>query len=74
MLDILSETKNPKRIQPYLKKCFEGIDKLEFSNNLDILKMLSIEGEEIILHQCISTIEARGCVEKWLLQVIFQEI
>jgi dynein heavy chain len=69
MLETLSETRDPLRVQPHLKKCFEGIDKLDFDPALNIIAMYSSEGEKINFVQLVSTADSRGSVEKWLHQV-----
>ncbi|KAJ7552701.1 hypothetical protein O6H91_06G065600 [Diphasiastrum complanatum] len=69
MLEILSETKDPLRVQPHLKKCFEGVNTLRFENNLDVTAMISAEGEIVALTEKFNPKTAQGAVEKWLLQV-----
>ncbi|XP_045030294.1 dynein axonemal heavy chain 7 isoform X2 [Daphnia magna] len=69
MLDILSETKDPLRVQTHLKKVFEGIASLEFDEDYVIHAMISPQGERVPFVNPVKTADARGSVEVWLLQV-----
>ena len=69
LLNILAETRDPLLVQPHLKKCFEGINKLIFNNKFDIIGMASVEKEEIMFLEKISPREFKSNVEKWLVKV-----
>ena len=67
MLEILSETKDPTRVQPHLGKCFEGIGKLVFEENNLITGMVSGEGETVPFGG--ENIQPSSMVEQWLVEV-----
>jgi dynein heavy chain, axonemal len=68
MLEILSETKDPTRVQPHLRKCFEGIAALAFDEKTDVHAMISAEGERVSFVAPVQPKKAQGAVEKWLVQ------
>lgn len=75
LLEILAETKDPLRVQPHLKKCFDGIAKLEFQTNLDITACFDPKNEKLLFpyekvgHRKINPNDSGGNVEKWLIEV-----
>lgn len=75
LLEILSETKDPERVQPFLKKCFEGIEKLKFldarpgANKEKIEGMYSSEKEYVKFNEIVDTAISYGNVDYWLLAV-----
>ncbi len=73
LLEILAETKDPLRVQPFLKKIFEGIHSIEFQPNMDITAMISEEGEKVPFVNTFNPKTAQGAVEKWLTNVRHME-
>ena len=71
LLMILAKTKDPKAVQPHMDKCFEGIQKVIFSDNEEVLGMISAEGEEVEFDGKIDVNEGdkKGNVEKWMLEI-----
>lgn len=52
-----------------MKKCFEGIAKLNFTENMEVTSMISSEHERVDLEDIIDTSAAKGQVEKWLVEL-----
>ncbi|XP_037831220.1 dynein heavy chain 1, axonemal isoform X2 [Kryptolebias marmoratus] len=63
LLELLSVTKDPSAVQPYLHKCFANITELQFQSDLQITHMCSGDGEEVKL---FPPVWPTGNVEGWL--------
>jgi len=66
LLEILSQAKDPRAVQPHLRKCFDNLVKIEFGpeeGSVDILAMFSGENEKVSLGK---NLKARGNVEEWM--------
>jgi dynein heavy chain len=71
LLEILSQTKDPKAVQPHLGKAFEGISKVKFEGDLKISQMLAAKGEVVVLDEPVDPEKGKnkGNVECWLLEL-----
>ncbi|RKO93650.1 dynein heavy chain and region D6 of dynein motor-domain-containing protein [Blyttiomyces helicus] len=73
LLEILGQAKDPNAVQPHLKKCFDGINKLELvfagSENRrhnEATGMHSSDGESVPFS---APVVVEGAVEGWLLEI-----
>lgn len=71
MLQILSETKSPAHIQPFLCKCFNGIYRLQIdsSGNIDAMQSEMNETVPFVNRILVGDESGGNSVEKWLLNV-----
>lgn len=69
LIEILSETKDPMNVQPFVKKCFEAVAELDFDPDLQIKGMKSLEGEEVSFVKGVDPTGDANGVERWLLGV-----
>ena len=71
LLEILSQTKEPRAVQPHLGKCFEGINKVKFEIDLRITELISAEGEIVKMDKAVDPENPgnKGNVERWLLEI-----
>lgn len=66
LIEVLSEARNPRKIQKFAKILFEGIKLFNFDEEDRILGVTSSEGEVIVFEEMIETRPHQGLVEKWL--------
>eukprot|EP00929_Paragymnodinium_shiwhaense_P038459 TRINITY_DN20312_c0_g2_i1.p1 TRINITY_DN20312_c0_g2~~TRINITY_DN20312_c0_g2_i1.p1 ORF type:complete len:4570 (-),score=1248.97 TRINITY_DN20312_c0_g2_i1:75-13784(-) len=64
LLKLISKTRNPTFMQPFLGHCFEGIGELCFTADLCVIAMVAPEGEKIAMPAPVTT--QGNTVEVWM--------
>ncbi|KAK3261578.1 hypothetical protein CYMTET_29517 [Cymbomonas tetramitiformis] len=68
LLEILSEAKDPLKIQPFTRKIIEAVKELQFEEKNLISAMYSVEGEKVEFIKSVDPHESNA-VEIWLTEV-----
>lgn len=63
LLEILFEIKDLMRVQFYLKKCFEGISRLDFNDAQEIFGMVLVENEIVFYNIKIILVKVKVSVK-----------
>ncbi len=58
---ILSEAKDPLKIQPFVKKCFEAVKEFDFESNGEISGLISVENERIQWIESVNPATTGAC-------------
>lgn len=66
LIELLSNSKNPEKVQKFLKNLFDGISRFNFNSEGHIVELVSSEGEILQLKQPIDLLAYRGYIERWL--------
>jgi len=68
LIEILSQSKEPRAVQPHLNKAFEGVNTVQFEDDLKITYMISSETERVKFIKIIDPESPanKGNVERWL--------
>ena len=71
LLEILSETKDPKMVQPHLSKCFEGIKCVNFADDLKILAMNDSNGKKAEHVEFVAAVDpVNKNIEVWMNELL----
>ncbi|KAI6215163.1 Dynein heavy chain at 62B [Aphelenchoides besseyi] len=69
LLEMLSRSRNPEHIQPYLFKMFSSIYSMECKNRSEITAVFSENGEKFKLSKAININHFKRHVDKWLAEL-----
>lgn len=75
LLQILSQTRNPHAVQPHLRKCFDNINRIQFTEDeesREVIAMVSAEPEnmpEVVKFSQSVVIQSEDKVENWLMKI-----